>query len=69
MKVEKYVLLIADGFAYLRGVSPDALKGYFNVEAHKLVTDKSLNALRRHGRKLAATNKIAFEDATITSDR
>jgi hypothetical protein len=64
MKPTKYELLIEGGALYLRGYSPETLKGYFNVESHKIVTGKSIPKLRKQGGKMAAHFGVPFVDRT-----
>ena len=53
MTPTKYVLLIENETIDLRGYSKETAKGYFNIEAVKNVTGKSLPELRKEGARLA----------------
>jgi hypothetical protein len=64
MRPTKYVLLIENGTIFLRGIARETAKGYFNVEAVKNITGKSLLGLRKEGAKLAKRFNIEFEDRT-----
>jgi hypothetical protein len=64
MTPTKYELLIENGVICLRGYSPQTAKGYFNVEAVKNITGKSLPKLRQQGAKLAKHFGVKFEDRT-----
>ena len=64
MKPTKYILSIENGVIYLRGLSKETAKGYFNVEAVRNITGKSLPKLRQQGAKLAKHFNVEFEDRT-----
>ena len=64
MTPTKYELLIENGMIYLRGYAKETLKGYFNVEAVKNVTGKSLPGLRKNGKSLAKRFGVEFHDKT-----
>jgi len=64
MTPTKYELLIENGAIYLRGYAKETAKGYFNVEAVRNVTAKSLPNLRKHGQSLAKRFGVEFHDRT-----
>jgi hypothetical protein len=64
MTPTKYVLFEENGTIYLRGYAKETAKGYFNVDAVKRITGKSLAGLRKEGARLAKHFGVQFEDKT-----
>lgn len=66
MTPTKYVLFEQGGTIILRCYATPTEKGYFNVEAVKRVTGKSIEGMRKNGKRLAKRWGVPFVNEVRT---